>query len=172
MAVLAIALVASGGGEEERPAVPATAASPVPRVAGSFSDPRVGVALSRPEGWTAARRRGAVRLRSRDRSVLVAVASAGQADAGGVLNAALRELRGEYEGVRVGDTGTTRIAGRPARSAVVSATSARGTALRVVVAAVEGRRQVYLVEVFAAQNASEARLAEAQTVINSLRLGK
>jgi hypothetical protein len=89
-----------------------------------------------------------------------------------VFDSAVAALRDQYGDVEVGEAGETRLAGRPARSAVVSATSSRGTALRVVVAAVRGRRRAYLVQVFAARNASEGRLAEAQTAINSLRLGK
>lgn len=171
-----VAALLLGGGDSDGGGATATSPPPRPRppaAAGTFNDSRVGVAVTRPEGWTARRRRGAVRLRSRDRTVLVSISSPARASQlEGVLDSAVGALRGQYADVEVGETGETRLAGRPARSAVVSATSSRGTALRVVVAAVRGRRRAYLVQVFAARNASEGRLAEAQTVINSLRLGK
>jgi hypothetical protein len=163
----------TGGGSDDEGADSVPPRPRPPEAAGVFNDPRVGVVVSRPEGWTARRRRRAVRLRSRDRSVVVSISSPGRASqVEGVLDSALAALEEEYDDVEAGRPTEARIAGRPALSAVVSATSSRGTALRVVVAAVRGRRRAYLVEVFTARNVSETRLAEAQTVLNSLRLGK
>ncbi len=146
---------------------------PAPEAEGVFNDPRVGVVARRPKGWDAERRRNAVRLVSEDESVVVAVSSPGRArDYEGVLESALAALESQYAQVEVGEGDGRTIAGRPTVSAVVSATNSRGTDLRVLVAAVRGRREAFLVQVFAAAGASERRLAEAQTIIGSLDLRK
>lgn len=160
-----------GGGQPAAPAPPPRQRPP--EAAGVFNDPEVGVVATRPKGWSARRRRGAVRLRSGDRAVLVAISSPAPARRyESVLATALDAIRREYADVTVSGGDGRALAGRPTVSAVVSATSSRGTALRVLVAAVRGRSRAYLVEVFAARDVRERRLAEAQTVIGSLQLGK
>lgn len=169
--VAAVALVA-GGGSGDEPARTAPAV-PLPRAEGVVDDPGVGVAARRPEGWDADRRRGAVRLVSPDSSVIVAVSAPARArEYERVLDSAVAALRAQYRDVAVRPGDGRAIARRPTVSAVVSATNARGTDVRVLVAAVRGQEQAYLVEVFAAEGASERRLAEAQTVIGTLQLRK
>ena len=87
-----------------------------------------------------------------------------------MLDSAVSALQSEYDEVEVGEGDGRTIAGLPTATAVVSATNARGTVLRVLVAAVKGRKEAYLVQVFAAEGAGERRLAEAQTVIGALEL--
>lgn len=157
------------GGDEE------TAIAPQPpELVRSFTDPEIGVDVRRPAGWIARRRKGAVEVLRRDKSVIVAVSSPAPAsEVDGVLESALAALRTQYRDARVEERGDERrVAGRPAESAVVSARNAEGTRLRVLVSAVEGREEAYLVEVFAAEGAGSRRLAEAQAVLASLRLGK
>ena len=177
LVVVVVAVVAnavSGDDDGAQPAQPQPLpAPPAPQAEGVFNDPRVGVIATRPEGWDAERRRNAVRLVSEDESVVVAVSSPGRArDYEDVLESAVAALESQYAKVEVGEGDGRTIAGRPTASAVVSATNSRGTDLRVLVAAVRGRREAYLVQVFAAAGAGERRLAEAQTIIRSLQLGK
>jgi hypothetical protein len=167
-----VALVAGGGSGEEEEGPPAPVV-PVPRAEGVFNDPRVGVIARRPEGWDAGRRRGAVRLVSPDRTVIVAVSSpAPAAEYERVLDSAVAALRRQYGDAEVRAGDGRAIARRPTVSAVVSGTNARGTDVRVLVAAVRGQEEAFLVQVFAAEGASEQRLAEAQTVISTLQLRK
>lgn len=173
--VVAIAVNAVAGGDDEQDPAPAAPlpAPPAPRTEGVFNDPRVGVIAARPEGWDAERRRNAVRLVSPDESVVVAVSSPARArDYEDVLESAVAALESQYQDVSVTEGDGRTIAGLPTVSAVVSATNARGTDLRVLVAAVKGRREAYLVQVFSAADAQERRLAEAQTVIGSLQLSR
>ncbi|MEX2196616.1 MAG: hypothetical protein WD844_15145 [Thermoleophilaceae bacterium] len=171
--VVAIAVNAlSGGGDDDTQLAPLPA-PPAPEVEGVFNDPRVGVIASRPEGWDAERRRNAVRLVSEDESVVVSISSPARArEYEGVLESAVGALQSQYSEVEVGEGDGRTIAGRPTASAVVSATNSKGTDLRVLLAAVRGRREAYLVQVFAAEGAGARRLAEAQTIIGSLDLRK
>lgn len=171
--VVAVVVNAVSGGDDDGSTQSQPLRPPPPETAGVFNDPRVGVIATRPEGWDAERRRNAVRLVSEDESVVVAVSSPGRArEYEDVLESAVAALESQYADVQVGEGDDRTIAGRPTASAVVSAVNSRGTDLRVLVAAVRGRREAYLVQVFAAEGASERRLAEAQTIIGSLQLGK
>lgn len=170
LVVAVVVNAVSGGDDDGTRAAPPPPPRP-PEIAGVFNDPRVGVVTRRPEGWEAERRRNAVRMVSEDETVVVSVSSPGRArDHEEVLESAVAALQSQYSDVEVGEGDGRTIAGRPTASAVVSATNARGTELRVLVAGVEGRREAYLVQVFAAEDAGERRLAEAQAIIGSLQL--
>lgn len=171
--VVAVVVNAVSGEDDGADATQAQRLPPPPETEGVFNDPRVGVIAARPKGWKAERRRNAVRLVSEDKTVVVAVSSPARArEYEEVLESALAALESQYADTEVGEGDGRLIAGRPTVSAVVSATNSRGTDLRVLVAAVRGRREAFLVQVFAAADAGERRLAEAQTIIGSLDLRK
>jgi hypothetical protein len=172
--VAAIAAVAlSDGASEPGPAGAPGAAAVAPQLARSFTDPSLAVLVRHPAGWSAGRRSGAVRVAARDRTVVISVSAPAPArEARSVLRTALQAIEAEYGDVRVSPGGDRTIAGLRTRSAVVSATNARGTPVRVLVAAASGRRRAYLVQVFAARDAPAGRLAEAQAVLGSLTMGR
>jgi hypothetical protein len=171
LVVLAVlALVLSGGGDDE-PEQNATPPAAVPRLARQITVRKVGIRVGRPRGWSTSRDRRGVRLRSADRSTLVAItAPAGARDDARVLKAALRAVRRGYRDVRIISSSTTTVGGRPAASAVVSARNRKGTRLSILAAGAQGRRRAWLVEVFAAAGGSTSRLVEGQVALRSLRL--
>lgn len=87
-----------------------------------------------------------------------------------ILRASVRTLRSRYRAVRVRARQRRRLGRLPAEVRVLSARSARGTALRILVATARGRRGTYLLHVFSAEQAPAARLVEGQRVLRSLRL--
>lgn len=170
VAVAALFAGGDGDGGDARDAAPL----PAPELARSFTDPRLGLSVRRPADWTARKRRGVVRLASPRRGVIVAIsAPARRRYARRLLNEAVDAVRDSLRGAReVGEMRTATLAGLPARTRVVRGRNARGEPVRVLVSTLRGRRRAYLVEVFAAESASAARLAEAQAVLGSLRLGR
>jgi hypothetical protein len=169
--VAAVALVAGGDGDE--PPAPAPRL-PAPELSRSFTDPALGVAVRRPAGWSAARRRGAIRLASARRDVLVAISAPGPArDARRLLEEAVGALVASLEDARVvGEPQRASLAGLRGTTRVVAGRNASGTQVRVLASALRGRRRAYVVEVFAAESAPAGRLAEAQAILGSLRLGR
>ena len=87
-----------------------------------------------------------------------------------LLRTALGAIRRHYQDVEVSGTARLRLDGRPARSRILRARNPRGTTLRVLVAAAQGRRRAWLVEVFSAEPPSPRRLLETQVALRSLRL--
>jgi hypothetical protein len=174
--VIGLVVGLSGGDDEAEQAARDRALGP-PR--GTPAPPRaargrrvrsaMGAAISRPRRWRAGASRTRIELRSPGRTALLLVQSTA-ADVSGraVLRAALVGVRRGYRDVRVVSTEDARVAGRPATSLVVDARNRRGTHLRILVSAVQGRRRAWLVEVFAA--AGTRALVDAQLALNSLRL--
>lgn len=109
-------------------------------------------------------------MRSPDRASALAVVAPPRALGNArLLRSAAKDLRRRYRVERAGPGDGKRLAGLPTVSVVVTARSRR-TRVRVLLAAVQGRRRAWLVEVFASAGAPAARLAEAQVALNSLRL--
>jgi len=109
-------------------------------------------------------------MRSPDSAMAIAVVAPPQAPGNArLLRSAASELRRRYRVERAGPGDGRKLAGLPTSSIVVTARSRR-TRLRVLVAAVQGRRRAWLVEVFFSAGAPTARLAEGQVALNSLRL--
>jgi len=162
----AVALATGPGDDSEEPAPP----PPPPTAGRTTSVPAAGIAVRVPRGWSASRSRRSVVLRGPGRSAAITVvAPPGGRGNAPVLRSALDELRRRYRVQRAGPGDGRRLAGLPTASAVVSARSRRAR-IKVLVAAVQGRRRSWLVEVFAAEGAPAARLVEGQVALGSLRL--
>lgn len=163
--VLVLVLTHTGGGAPATVGAPAPTLRPPP-LPGHFTSRSVGASMRLAPGWRVVRRTPAVAVRSTDRSSVVTIASpAPAADWRGVLTDAVGALRKRLGHGPVGPGQGRRLAGRPARSAVVV-----GHGDRVLVAAVRGRRRAYLVEVLTNAQAAGSRLVEAQAMLGTLRL--
>jgi hypothetical protein len=87
-----------------------------------------------------------------------------------LLRAAVGVISRHYEDVEISGGEGGRFGGRPSRSRVLRARNRRGTRLRVLVAAAQGRRRAWLIEVFSAEPPRPRRLLETQAALSSLRL--
>jgi hypothetical protein len=125
-----------------------------------------------PQGWQQGAADDVLKLSSGNDSVQVGIRDAGPAgDTGELLDVALADLKLTYDRVEVAHGSGKKVGGLAAKGAVVSARKPKGDdELRILVAAAEGRRRAYLVEVFTAAEAPPRAVAEAQRLLNSLRL--
>jgi hypothetical protein len=136
----------------------------------SVRDSGLGLSYQVPEGWRQHKASSVIQLRSPDRSVQIGVSTPGPAsDSRQVLQAALADLRSSYKGVSVAAGSGKKLGGLEARGAVVAATMAKGTDLRILVAVAKGQRRTHLVEVFTGAGAPAERVAQAQRALDSLR---
>ena len=155
------------GGDDDRP----PEAEVAPALNPAVKDKQLDVGYQVPEGWTQSKEASAIKLRSRDRSTLIAIASPAPASkANQVLDDALASVRSSYRKVDVRPGSGRQVGGLDAKGAVVAAQTPDGDALRILIAVAEGKRRAYLVELFTAANLDPERLREAQVALNSLRL--
>ncbi len=132
-------------------------------------DSRIEAAYQVPKGWKLDRAGDALTLASGDGAVQVGITRAGPvADADEIFDAALAEIKSLYDDVVVERSPRTKVGGRAAEQAVVSATR-EGRDLRILVAVPEGDEDAYLLEVLTTA-AAPKRVAEAQRFLNSLEL--
>lgn len=142
-----------------------------PRLSAGVKDPGLKVGYRVPKGWKEKKAASAIQLTSNDRSVLVAIAApAGASERDRVLEDSLASIRTGYNGVEIHPGSGKKVGGLDAKGAVVVARTKEGGKLRILVAAMKGRKRTYLVEVFTAAGAEPERIAEAQVALNSLRL--
>jgi hypothetical protein len=134
------------------------------------SDKRLAIAYAAPKGWKSKREGDVLTLRSRDGSVRVGIAAPASADAAPkVLDDALAGLRASYESVEINRGSGRMIGGLDAKGAVVRAQS-DNVDIRILVAVAAGRKRAYLVELFTGAAAATKPVAQAQQLLNSLRL--
>jgi len=165
-----VTIVLRGGSGDSEPTV-----TPVtPPQAGDLEfDRDVGVELRLPKGWERERKESFVVFRSKDRHVLVSISVPGPAsDAGEIHKEAIDVLEETYDAVEIVDRAKgKKLGGRPAQIAVVSARNRENqNDLRILIATAKGEDLAYLVEVFAAAPNAGRALAEAQALLNGLRL--
>lgn len=166
--VLVVLLSGGGDGRAATPLGGPVAAAPPPPALSHHRvvDRSLGASLRPVAGWRVIRRRPALALRSRDRSVVLTIAAPARAARWrGVLHSAVGALRARTSRSKVAPGQGAALAGRRARSTVVT-----GRHARVLVIAARGRRRAYLVEVSTERSAPTRRLVEAQTMLGSLRL--
>ena len=136
-----------------------------------FQARRLGITGVRPPTWRVKRSRRAIRLTSPDRAGLVAIsATPFSVGTRALMSSTLAAVRRSYRGVRLTRVQRTRLGGIPGSTSGGTATNSRRIRLDLVVAAAKGKRRSYLLQVFVARQASGRRLAEAQTILNSLEL--
>lgn len=153
------------GGEEPPSAV--EAAGP-PATDAAFVVPEIGVSVRYPEGWSADRRQGVVRLRHDSGSALVAIAATGRSrEATEVLSAAVERTGAEY--AQFERLGGQRLAlsGLPTRAQTFLGETEDGSRRRILLATVEGNRRAYLVSTFTTEDFD---LFEVESILNSLSL--
>ena len=172
--VLVLVLVGaiSIGGDEDEGDVADTSPLPLPpRAGGVIRQPAIGATIRKPRRWSHSRDGRSLTLRGPDRTVIMSVSLPPGADrSAAVLQSGVAELRRQYRGVRVVAADRRRVAGLPTNSVVTAATNARGTKLRILTSAPQGRRRAWLVQIFSAAGTKPRRLAEAQVAIGTLRL--
>jgi hypothetical protein len=112
-----------------------------------------------------------VRVQRADDTAIVSIVPA-PPDEGvrGVLADSVAEVRSQYRGVERLGMQRLEIGGRPARALTLLGANEEGTRLRIVVAAVEGRRRPYLINVFSTER-DDRLLLEIEQILESLELG-
>ena len=144
-----------------------------PAIGGLEFDRTVGVELRLPEGWSREREESFVVFRSDDQHVLVSISVPGPAgDAGEIHEQAIDTIEQTHDAVEIVERANgQRLGGRPAQTAVVAARNRENqNELRILIATAKGEDLAYLVQVFAAAPNSGQALAEAQALLNDLRL--
>ena len=160
-------------GDEGDTTAASTAPEP-PKVGEPEFDRKLGVELRLPEGWKRkGKKDGVVSFRSKDKSVLVGVSTPGPAkDADEIQSAAIDSIKSDYRDVDV----LGRVKGRKLddlRATTVAVTARQPdtrSPIRIWVFTAKGDKLAYLVEVFAAGEDQGDALAEAQVLLNNLRL--
>jgi len=87
-----------------------------------------------------------------------------------LVGSALAAVRRSYRSVRLTPAKRTLVGGIAGRISAGTAVNSRGIRVDLVIAAAKGKRRTYLLQVFVARQAAGRRLAEAQTILNSLEL--
>ena len=86
------------------------------------------------------------------------------------MTSTVAAVRRSYRRVRLTPVRAARVGGLVGRTSGGSAINSRGVRLDLVVATAKGKRRTYLLQVFVARGSGGRRLAEAQTIVNSLEL--
>ena len=168
VAIPATLLVRDGGAEPERIG-PVTLPSAVEEPLRTDRGLRVGYRV--PRGWKRIREDRTLKLRSRNRTTLVAIAAPASADrAGRVRRDLLREIRRAYRGADIRAGGERRVGGLDARTAVIGARRPGGGRIRILLAVAPGTKRTYVVETFTAPGAESRRIVQAQEALNALEL--
>ncbi|MDQ3571377.1 MAG: hypothetical protein M3383_00775 [Actinomycetota bacterium] len=163
-----VTIVIRGRGGDSEPTI-----TPVSPTRGGEFDRDVGVELRLPKGWSRERKEGFVVFRSKDRHVLISVSVPGPVSDVGVIQQQAIDAIGEtHEAVEILDRDKgRRLGGRPAQIAVIAARNPENqNDLRILIATAKGENLAYLVQVFAAAPNAGQALAEAQALLNGMRL--
>jgi len=166
--LLVVAIALSGGGDEDPETQPAA-----PEPAGPLARaPSIGASVRRPAGWRSRRGRRSLALRSPDRSTLISISLPPRARrSAAVLKDAAAAVRRGYGEARFQSGRGRRLAGLPTISAVASGENRSGVRVQILVAAVQGNRRAWLVQVFSAPGRDAGRrLVQAQVALGTLRL--
>jgi hypothetical protein len=166
-AVIVVLIIAtSGGGKSTRSQNPL-----LPALVSTFSDRAAGISGRLPGGWTATDKRQIVRLESQDRSAIVALAAfPGAKRAPTLLASAVVTVRQKFPDVKIRSAPGTRLAGLPARSAVLTGHNQQKVPIRILLAAARGKTHAYVMDVFTAQGTPGAVFVQIQQIITNLRL--
>ncbi len=156
------------GGRAEDGRAPTTRPPP----AGTFFRARaLGVAGIRPPGWQLDGGRRAVRLRSPDRTGIVAVSAIpSSVSARALMTSTLAALGRSYHRARLSGRRRANLGGQAGIAVSGSATNSRGVRLDLLVSTAKGRRRTYLLQVFVSRSAAGLRLGQAQALVDSLEL--
>lgn len=176
-AAIVLLVVALGSGGASRSASASRNAQrhrrvALPRLTATFSFARSGISGRTPADWRVGISRGVVRLTSLDGSAIMGI----EALPGSsrrvlpLLASAVVTLTRDYRHAHVLRSPAGRLAGLPARSAVVVGLNRNRVPIRTLVAGARGRSHVYLLDVFTTSNTPVRRLVEAQQILLSLRL--
>lgn len=136
-----------------------------------FRSARLRVVGVRPRSWALDRVRSAIRLRSPDRSSLVAVAVAPpRVTPRRLLSSTLQALDRSYSRVRTSRSRRALVGNLRGRALRAFGVNSRGVRLDVLVATAKGRRRTYLLQFFTSRGAPRRRVAQGQTIVTSLEL--
>lgn len=158
------------GGNDEGVSADTTPLTP-PAAGGLVRDKTIGATVRKPRRWSHRRTGRTLSLRSPDKTVIISISRPSGTDrSAAVLQSGVEAVRRQYRSVRVIGSVNRKVARLPTNSVVMSARNARGTALRVLTSAPQGRTRSWLVQVFSAAGTPAKRLAEAQVALGTLRL--
>ena len=172
--VLALGIIGTlviGGDDDDGVDADTSPLGVTPRPGRLVEHSAIGARIRKPRRWRHRRAGRSLTLRSPDGTVIISVSLPPDTDrSAAVVGAGVKAIRQQYRRVQVVGTDTRRVANLPAQSVVTSATNNRGTKLRILTTAAQGRTRAWLVQVFSAAGTKERRLAEAQVAIGTLRL--
>ncbi len=145
----------------------------LPELEGELRKRGLGIEVSWPASWELAERRQPIRLRGPDGELEILIsAPARTGNAEDALEAELEAVDERFQVRGAMAPSSRRIGGLRGIEVVVSALQEDGRPVRILVATADGERRTYVVEVVSAEGVSEARLVEAQLILNSLELSK
>jgi hypothetical protein len=169
--IAAIAILVTEGKQPATPTAPPPAR--LPPLTEHFADRALGVTGYVGRDWIVGGKGAILRLGSTDGRAIIAVVAPGVAStAPAALTTAIAEIRKAYKDVTVKKALGSSLGGRPAQSAVVYATTARGVHVRILVATARGRRYAYALQASTNTKAPLRLLEEAQETIATLRFSK
>lgn len=163
----------SGGSGAGGDASPPVATQAVPEPDQKNVNRKLGVALRVPPGWRKRGRGDVLTLRSRDRRAAVVISAPAAVEyADQIYGQAIESIRDQYRKVKVRQRlRGQRLGGRRAKTAaLVARRPDNGGEMRILVSVAKGRKQAYLVEVFASAPNPGPALLEAQALLNGLEL--
>ena len=163
--VMTIVWVLAGG--NEKPSEPRLRGIP----AAEFKNPRLGLTVLYPHGWTSRAQRGVVRLTSPERSVTVAISSPTTGSfAPRVRREAVRALIGGYTPASIIRHAPGRLGRTPVVTTEIAGTDRAGNAVRILSTATATRWRTYAVQVLSSTRPSASRLLEAAAILRSITL--
>jgi hypothetical protein len=172
-----VTLLIRGGDSDSGTVAVTTSSATIPNLKSkTASDAALGMEIGVPAGWTAAEGAKGIQLKSGDGTTEVVVSAPAPAGATtDVLKTAVNAIQQNYSDASGipnagGELAGKEVGGLHAQSAALVARTKGGTPLRIIVSAASGDAHTYQVEVFNALASSAARLTEAQTALNSLKL--
>lgn len=159
-----IALTGGGGKPKPRPL------AKLPTLTAQFNARLLGITGLATREWVVGGYGPTLHLTSTDRKAVIAIGAPGPASrAHAALHVAIAAIRKAYKHVTLKQAPGSQLGGLPAFSVVMYGNNFRKVRIRILIAAVRGRKLTYLVQVFTAPDTPLRILEESQQILATLR---